>query len=464
MAMRGYDFKRLQAQAPAQRRTTAKQRMALLDALMAEVMRRREDLHSAMQADFRKPSEEVDLTEIFVLKGEINQVKRHLKRWMRPERVHGGLAMLGSRAWIQREAKGVALILAPWNYPMQLTFRPLVAALAAGCTVMLKPSELTPRTAQVLQEIVDAIFDPGVVQLVQGGADVAEALMDEPFDHIYFTGSPAVGRLVMAAAAKHPCSVTLELGGKSPAIVDASANLDQAARRIAWAKLVNAGQICVAPDYLLIPSNLRDDFVKRLIRAMREYYGANPKESPDFQRIVNPRHAHRIAGLIEDAVERGARIVHGGNSDPESAYVAPTILVDVPRDSAILQEEIFGPVLPILTFNDELEVVAEVNSRPTPLALYIYSRRRRAIRRWLQQMTSGGAAINQSVVHVGHHSLPFGGKGNSGIGVGHGLYGFREFTHERGMFQQVLPSAADALTPPYSPWKRKLINFVLRWI
>lgn len=459
-----FDFNALKEQAPAQRSTTARERMALLDALYAEVLKRRKDLHAAMYADFRKPAEEVDLTEVYVLKSEIAYVKRRLRGWMRPKPVRGGLAMLGSRAWVRREAKGVALILAPWNYPMQLLFRPLVSALAAGCTVMLKPSEMTPKTAQVLQEIVEAVFDRRVVQIAQGGPEVAQALLAKPFDHVYFTGSPAVGKLVMAAAAQHPCSVTLELGGKSPAVVDASADLQVVARRLAWGKLVNAGQICVSPDYALVPTALRDAFVDAMREAMIAQYGPHPEAAPDFQRIVNPRHAHRIAGLIEDAVARGARIAHGGTSDPENAYIAPTILTDVPRDAAILEEEIFGPVLPVLTYESEGALIAEIESRPTPLALYLYSKDRRSIRSRLARLQSGGVAINQSVVHVGHRALPFGGLGNSGIGVGHGEYGFREFTHERGVYQQLLPSAAEALAPPYTDFKRRLIRAVLRWL
>lgn len=457
-------FSRLRSRAVAQRQTTARERIALLDALYAEVWRRRTDLHAAMYADFRKPAEEVDLTEIYVLKGEIDYVKRRLRGWMRPRRVRGGAAMLGSAAWVQQEAKGVVLILAPWNYPMQLLFRPLVSALAAGCTAMLKPSELTPNTAQVLAEIVEAAFEPDVVALIQGGPEVAQALLAEPFDHIYFTGSPAVGRLVMAAAAKHPCSVTLELGGKSPAIVDGTVKWGVVARRLAWGKCVNAGQICVSPDYALVPRASRDAFVDALREAMVALYGTDPSSAPDFQRIVNPRHAARIAALIDDAVARGARVVHGGEANPEASFIAPTILVDVPRDAAILEEEIFGPVLPVLTYEGEDELIAEVKSRPIPLALYLFSADRKRIRRLLARLQSGGAAINQTVLHVSHRALPFGGQGNSGIGAGHGHFGFLEFTHQRGVYQQLLPSAADAISPPYTPFKRKLIQAVLRWL
>lgn len=462
--MKGHDFQRLLDRVPAQRQSSAKERIALLEALYREVSKRRLDLHEAMHADFRKPAPDVDLTELFVLKSEINYVKRRLKGWMRPTRVSGGLAMFGSSAWVQHEAKGVVLILAPWNYPMQLMFRPLVSALAAGCTVMLKPSELTPHTAAVLQEIVDAVFDPSVVQLVQGGADVAQSLLKLPFNHIYFTGSPAVGRLVMAAAAEHPCSVTLELGGKSPAIVDPSADLKQSASRIAWGKCVNAGQICVSPDYALVPTHQRDAFVEAMTKAMEGMYSKNPEGAEDYQRIVNSRHAARIAGLVQDAVDRGARIAHGGQFDVKEAFIAPTILVDVPKDAAILEEEIFGPVLPVLTYDSTEDVVETIASRPTPLALYIYGKHRKRTRYYVQRLQSGGVAINQSVVHVGHQALPFGGLGNSGIGSGHGHYGFREFTHERGVYQQVLPSAAEFLSPPYSPWKRRLVGWVLRWL
>ncbi|MBV42645.1 MAG: aldehyde dehydrogenase family protein [Crocinitomicaceae bacterium] len=457
-------FDDLRDRSKEQRLLSAKARIKRLDALYAEVWRRRDDLKVAMWEDFRKPGEEVDLTEIFVIKSEIKAVKKGLRKWMKPRRVSGGLAHLGSVSWIRYEGKGVALIIAPWNYPMQLVFRPLIAAIAAGCTAMLKPSELTSKTAQVVAEIAAAVFPANEVSVVQGGVDTASHLLSLPFNHIYFTGSPEVGKIVMRAAAEHPCSVTLELGGKSPVIVDESAPLKATAKKIAWAKLSNAGQICVAPDYIFVPRAMEKKFAEAVEHAMTELYPGTVAENPDYQRIVKDVHAARLLELIDDAVSKGATVAHGGQSDANARLVHPTILMGLSPDSKIMEEEVFGPVLPIIPYDDLEEVVKAVNGRPVPLALYIYSKRSRFIDRVLNSIQSGGASINNSVIHVSSNQLPFGGHGNSGIGSGHGEYGFREFTHMRGVYEQRVDGAASLLMPPYTPWKTKVIDRLLRWL
>lgn len=457
-------FEALKNRAPEQRKLSAKARMKRLDALYKEIWKRRDDLKEAMWLDFRKPPEEVDLTEIFVIKSEIKAVKKGLREWMKPKRVPGGLALVGSSSWVRSEAKGVALIIAPWNYPMQLMFRPMVAAIAAGCTVMLKPSEVTANTAQVVAEIVSEVFDPSEVALIQGGVETATQLLELPFNHIYFTGSPAVGKIVMRAAAKHPCSVTLELGGKSPVIVDDLKSLKSTAKKIAWAKLSNAGQICVAPDYVFIPSHRKEEFLQALKNAMIELYPGGLEENKDFQRIAAPHHAERIGKLVNDAVDRGATLLHGGSVNTEKCWVEPTILSDVDANASILEEEIFGPVLPVVTYQSLDEVVSFINERPTPLALYIYSKRKKFIREVLDQVQSGGASINNCVIHVSSNHLPFGGLGNSGIGSGHGEHGFREFTHYRGVYEQHFDGAGALLMPPYTQWKTKLVDRLLRWL
>jgi aldehyde dehydrogenase (NAD+) len=268
----------------------------------------------------------------------------------------------------------------------------------------------------------------------------------------------------MAAAAAHPCSVTLELGGKSPVVVDETANAEVAARRLVWAKFVNAGQICVAPDYVLVHTSKKAAFLEAVQEAIRQEYGASPADSADFQRIVNARHTERIGGLVDEAKAGGATVLTGGEVDASRCYVAPTVLVDVATDAQIMQEEIFGPVLPVLVYEEIEEAMRLIESRPTPLALYIYSRSRRNIRQLLDRLQSGGVSINNSVVHVSSTSLPFGGLGNSGVGVGHGEWGFREFTHYRGVYQQLIPGASELLTPPYTDFKRRLIRAVLRWL
>ena len=457
-------FDALRERSADQRKLNAKQRIKRLESLYAEIWRRRADLKKAMWDDFRKPAEEVDLTEIFVIKSEIKAVKKGLRRWMKPRRVAGGLALLGSASWIRQEAKGVALIIAPWNYPMQLVFRPLVAAIAAGCTVMLKPSELTGQTAQVVAEIVAAVFPVNEVAVVQGGVETATHLLSLPFNHMYFTGSPEVGKIVMRAAAQHPCSVTLELGGKSPVIIDESASMKATAKKIAWAKLSNAGQICVAPDYIFVPRRLGAEFVEALKAAMVELYPGIVAENPDYQRIVKDAHAQRLLDLLDDAVSKGAKVAHGGTSDATRCFVHPTILTEVPVEAKIMEEEVFGPILPVILYDDLQEVVESVNSRPVPLALYIYSKRNPFVSEVLDSVQSGGVSINNSVIHVSSNHLPFGGLGNSGIGSGHGEHGFKEFTHMRGVYEQRMDGAASFLMPPYAKWKTQLIDRLLRWL
>ena len=457
-------FTALKSRIPQQRALNAKERIARLDALNNEVWRRRDDLKKAMWNDFRKPPEEVDLTEIFVVKSEVKAVKRGLRKWMRPKRVPGGLAQIGSASWVRPEAKGVALIISPWNYPMQLVFRPLIAAIAAGCTAMVKPSELTGETAQLVAEIVSAAFNPDEVAVVQGGVETATHLLNLPFNHIYFTGSPAVGKIVMKAASQHPCSVTLELGGKSPVIVDDLKSMRDVAKKVAWAKLSNAGQICVAPDYVLVPANREADFVAAVKEAMVEMYPGEAAANKDYQRIIATQHAERISKLVDDAIARGAKCVMGGEVDAQGCYVAPTVLTDIDPNAEILEEEIFGPVLPIIPYTSFDEVVQFVNDRPTPLALYVFSKRKRFVESVLSQIQSGGASINNCVIHVSSNHLPFGGLGNSGIGSGHGEYGFTEFTHLRGVYEQRFDGAGALLMPPYTPWKTKLVDRLLRWL
>ena len=456
-------YERLRAGAERLRATSARERIQRLDALYAELLRRREDLQAAVYADFRKPAVEFDITELYVIKAEIRTVKRRLAEWMRERPVAGSLATFGARTWVRPEPKGATLILAPWNYPVQLALRPLVSAIAAGCSAAIKPSELTPRTAQVLTEIIEAACAPDEVVCLPGGVEVAQALLAQPWNHIYFTGSPAVGKLVMAAAARIPCSVTLELGGKSPVFVLPDARISEVAETLAWAKTANAGQICVAPDYVLVHSSQRDALVDAVAAAIARLY-PDGTQSPDYQNIVAPHHATRLRSAIDEAVAGGARLAYtapGGETGPCS--VAPTVLTDLPPGCSLLEEEIFGPVLPVVTYTDLDEAVAFVRARPIPLALYIFGRSRRSIRSILSRVPSGNASINAAVVHVSSTSLPFGGLGPSGIGSGHGRYGFDEFTHSRGMYQQVLPGAAGLLRPPYTPARRKLADFLLRW-
>ena len=433
--------------------TTARERIDKLRRLREAMFARRAEIHAALWEDYRKPAPEVDLSEIYPVTGEAKHAIRHLRRWMKPRRVRAPLALLGSRSRVMHEPKGVVLIISPWNFPLNLTFGPLVSAIAAGNCAMLKPSEMTPHTSACMKRIVAELFDESEVAVIEGDAAVAEALLKKRFDHIFFTGSPAVGKIVMKAAAEHLTSVTLELGGKSPVIVDRTANLDEAARKIAWGKFLNSGQICIAPDYLLVDDAVHDAFIPKLRDAIRAETGW----------LVNERHASRVKRLFDGAVDRGAQVVAGGEFDGRN--VAPTILDDVAPDAAVMQEEIFGPLLPVMRYRSLDDALRIIDEREKPLVLYLFSRSRAVIRDVLRRTRAGGTAVNDTLVHFYQPNLPFGGVGNSGMGKAHGVYGFEAFSNARGVLEQPLPfSTIQLLYPPYTKFKQKLIDFTIRYL
>lgn len=447
------------------RTSTAAERAARIRRLRDAVLASREALYEAADKDFRKPPAEVDLTEIMPVVAEANDAIRNVRKWMRPRRVWPTRLMIGTKAWVQYQPKGRTLIISPWNYPVNLTFGPLVSAIAAGNTAILKPSEMTPHLSAEISRITREVFAEDEVTVFEGDASVATALLDLPFDHIFFTGSPAIGRIVMAAAARHLASVTLELGGKSPTIVDATANLEQAARTVAWAKFTNAGQTCIAPDHVYVHESVREAFVEALRKVLVETYGESAeqqKRSPYLARIVNPRHAGRIASLLEDARKHGAKVLFGGHAEVEESFVQPTLLTDIPKTARIQEEEIFGPLLPIIPFTDIDTVIADINAQPKPLALYVWSRDDRLIERVLTQTSSGGACVNHAAVHFLHMHLPFGGVNNSGIGNAHGEYGFRAFSHERAVLRTRV-MLARMMFPPYTPQVRSLIRLFTKF-
>jgi len=411
-----------------------------------------------MWEDYRKPAAEVDLSEIYPAAMEARHAIRHLRRWMKPKRVPARLTLLGSRSWIRYEPKGVVLIISPWNFPFNLSLGPLVSAVAAGNCVILKPSELTPASAACMKRILGEVFDESEVAVVEGDASVAEALLRKRFDHIFFTGSPAVGKLVMKAAAEHLTSVTLELGGKSPVIVDRTANLDEAAKKVAWGKFFNSGQVCIAPDYLLVDENVRDEFLGKL----RHSIAALGDESRGI--IVNDRHAARVKRLVDSAVAQGAQTALGGEGSGRE--IEPTVLTNVALDAAVMQEEIFGPVLPVLTYRTLDDALGIIESREKPLVLYIFSRDRGVVRTILDRTRAGGTVVNHAMIHFYQLELPFGGVGNSGMGKSHGFYGFEAFSNARGVLDQRLRfSAIELLFPPYrGKWKQKIIDFTVRWL
>jgi len=400
-------------------------------------------LLEALYADLRKPPHEAFGSEIGLVHAELRHALRHLPSWMaRRRRPVPWLAWPG-RGFVEPEPYGVALILGPWNYPVQLLLAPLIGALAAGNCVVLKPSEFAPRTAAALARLIEAIYPEDYVTVVQGERETAEALLCERFAAIFFTGSTAVGRSVMAAAARHLTPVTLELGGKSPCIVCADAPLDTTARRIAWGKFLNAGQTCVAPDFVLVDRRVRDGLLEALQRAVRAFYGLDPRKSPDYARIVNRRHIDRLAGYLQSG-----KPIEGGRWDAQDLYFAPTILTDVTPDAPVMQDEVFGPILPVLEF-DRLENALEMlRERPTPLALYVFTPDRSTQERVLKGTRSGGVCINDTLTHIVGSGLPFGGLGESGLGAYHGRASFDCFSHSRSVLRRSLAIDPALRYPP----------------
>jgi aldehyde dehydrogenase (NAD+) len=453
------DVERMRATFEAQRahrwtmsRTTAAERIARLQRLREAIIARRGELADAIHHDFRKPAMEVELTEVHPTLEELNHTVKHLKSWMKPTRVGTPLLLKGSSSHVRYEARGVVLILAPWNYPFQLLMAPLVAAIAAGNTVMCKPSEKTPHTARFLARLVKDVFPENEVALFEGGAETAEALLELPFDHIFFTGNPRIGRKVMEAAAKHLASVTLELGGKSPAIIDTSANLTDAAQKLAWGKFLNGGQTCVAPDYVFVHESQERAFLDAVKDTLARFYGATEAErqaSPDLARLVDPVAWRRVKDLVDRSVAVGAKLEVGGVADGPSRYLAPTVLSGVKADMPVMEGEIFGPVLPVMTYRTREEIYTHIQSGGKPLALYVFSEDKRMVEEVFQHTTSGGAVVNNVLIHVANPNLPFGGVGMSGLGHYHGVYGFRTFSHERAVAVQWMKSLAAVFFPPY---------------
>ncbi len=420
----------------AQRRTSfgLAERRAALDRLAQAIRANEGALVAALQADLGRPRAETILIDYLTVLQDIRHARRHLRAWMRPRRVAPTLATFGASGKIVPQARGVCLIISPWNLPFCLALAPLVSCLAAGNSAILKPSELTPATSALIARMIAETFPPDLVTVIEGGKDVAEQLLALPFDHIFFTGSPAVGKIVMAAAARHLTSVTLELGGKSPVIVGPDADLARAADWITFGKFLNAGQVCIAPDHLYVHASVKDRFLTLLRDRIARAYGKGA-QSPNLARIVNDHHARRLSALITDAA------------------ITPEMRLD--------QEEIFGPILPIIPYDDLTQVIDRINARDKPLALYVFDRDATRIDRIMAQTTSGGVGVNLTVVHYTHAGLPFGGVNTSGIGAAHGVHGFRAFSHERGVLLNrflLMP----LLFPPYGPRVQRLIGVIKR--
>jgi aldehyde dehydrogenase (NAD+) len=438
--------------------STAEQRIAKLKVLRAALLSRRHEIVAAMKNDFGKCQVEVAMSEIAPITDEIAFVCARLKRWMKPRRVPAHLFTLGSRSEVRYEPKGQVLILAPWNYPVHLFLLPLVGAIAAGNAVMMSASDRTPHTEAVLTKLINETFPANEVAAFTGGVPAAEALMECPFDHIFFTGSPGVGKKIMARAAQHLASVTLELGGKSPVVLDHSSDLAKAALAVAIGKFLNAGQTCICPDHVWVPRSMCAGFVSNISRLIREFYGDTAEQrraSPDFSRLVDARGWQRMKQLLDVSIAEGAEVAMGGETDEATHYVAPTVLSGVTTSMTIMQEEIFGPVLPVLAYDSLDEVLAFIQSGGKPLALYAFGSDEAFIQRMLRETSAGGTVINNTLLHIVNSHLPFGGAGQSGQGSYHGHHSFRTFSHERAVVHQggLIASLVPLPHPPYSKMK-----------
>jgi len=444
--------------------TSYKERVKKLNALKKAIeFSYKDKIRQALYDDFKKPFTETDLTEIYPVVGEIKHAKSHLKSWMKNQTVETPIALLGSSSWFKYESKGVCLIISPWNFPVNLTFGPLVSAIAAGNTVILKPSEMTPHISKVMSDIVKDIFNENEVALVEGEVEVSQELLKLPFNHIFFTGSPNVGKLIMKAAAEHLTSVTLELGGKSPTIIDETANLKSTAKKIAWGKFINNGQVCVSPDYILVKETIKDEFLAELKRQLKYFYSEDVSQSKDYSRVVNEKHFNRLVNHLNDAKDKKATIEIGGKYISEENFIEPTVVSNLPDDASLLQDEIFGPILPIKTYKTIEEAINYINSKEKPLALYIYSKSKKTAHQIINNTRAGSTCINNNVIQYTNHYLPFGGSNNSGIGKSHGLFGFKEFSNERSVLKQHTKGSIEFLFPPYTDFKQKLVDLTIKW-
>lgn len=458
-------FRRQQANRAAVKRTTAVERIGKLERLRDAITEREGKIREAMAADFRKSPTEVDITEVFPVLVEIKDAVKHLARWMRPQRIDTPMSLFGTHSEVLYEPKGVVLIIGPWNYPFQLVIAPLIAAVAAGNCVIVKPSELTAHTSKLLVELIGTVFPEDEVAVVEGDAAETQKLLALPFEHFFFTGSTRVGKIVAEAAAKHLASTTLELGGKSPAIVDDSADLDLTAKRLVWGKFVNGGQTCIAPDYVLVSEGREKALVDALKSAITDLYGASEddrKKSADFCRIINDRNFDRLKGMLDSTVKAGATVEVGGQTDAGERYIAPTVLTNVKPDTAVMAEEIFGPILPVLTFKSLDEVAPFITARDKPLALYMFGNDERRIDQIIGSTTAGGTCINNTLIHFANQNLPFGGVGASGQGNYHGYYGFKAFSHERAVLRQGRIDMLKQVYPPYTPKVQRMLKWMTR--
>lgn len=446
---------------PSLAKSTHNDRKQKLKSLLNNFMNMEQEAIDALSLDMKKSPTESIISEVLGIKTEADFAIKNLKKWMRSKRVPSPSTILFTSGWVRPEPKGSILILSPWNYPILLCLNPLIAAIAAGNTAVIKPSEFTPASGAFLKKLVEKTFKDNEVAVVLGNQDAAIELLSHPFNHVMFTGSPSTGKLVMSAAAKHLSGVTLELGGKSPVIVDESANISEAAWKLAFYKFANAGQTCTAPDYILCHEDKKD----ALVAGLKEHFGAffdekNKDVNVDYCQIVNTTHFDRIKGYLDNAKDLGATVVVGGETDRDQKFIAPTVLCDVPTDSAVMKEEIFGPLMPIVTYKHLDEAIVFINKREKPLALYLFSYNKKNQKRVLEETSSGALVFNDCVIHHTNPNLPFGGINNSGLGSYHGKYGFDAFSHEKAILKSSAWSPFKLMLPPYTKRKHFLVNMI----
>ncbi len=430
-------------------------RIKYLKALEQELLKREDDIHQALYLDLKKSKAESYSTELGIVLVELRKAIKHLKEWARPRRVATPLFCWPAKSRILPEPYGTTLVISAWNYPFQLLFLPLIGAIAAGNTAVCKPSELSPNTTQITDEIIGAVFDPGHVTCIQGGIPESTALLAEKWDYIFFTGSPFVGGIVYQAAAKHLTPVTLELGGKSPCIVDKTANLDTAASRIIFGKYINVGQTCIAPDYLFVHEDIKEELISKMKERVNQFYGPDPQQSEDYGRMINEKNFDRVVSLIDED-----KVIFGGKRERGDKYISPTFMDNVVASDKVMQDEIFGPVFPILTWKDLDEVTSFVRSNEKPLVLYMFSKSKDNIQTVLGQCSSGGACINDCLVQNANDNFPFGGVGQSGIGGYHGKHSFDTFSHLKSVLHR---SSGFDIALRYAPWAKnyKKIKFLI---
>ncbi|TSB45236.1 aldehyde dehydrogenase [Alkalicoccobacillus porphyridii] len=398
---------------------------------LREIIKKKEDkILQALKQDLNKSKEEAFLTEIGVVYAEISLVEKSLQEWMAPEKVKSPASHTGSKSYVLYEPRGSILIIAPWNYPFQLAIAPLIGAIAAGNCSVIKPSELTPNTSAVIAEMMEETFPEEYIRVVEGAVETSSELLKEPFDYIFFTGSVAVGKIVMEAAAKHLTPFTLELGGKSPAVVHRDAKIDLAAKRIAWGKFLNAGQTCIAPDYVLVDEQVRDEFLEKLEKHINDLY-KKPWQKGHYPRIVSEKHFNRLTEFLNDG-----KVLIGGQSKQSELAISPTVLTDIDWDTPIMSEEIFGPLLPVLSYSTTAEAQMNIRERPNPLALYVFTESKEIESQFIDELSFGGGCVNDTIMHVANPHLPFGGAGPSGIGSYHGYESFLAFSHRKSIVKQ----------------------------